>query len=73
MIRCKVYEVGGGYLFDMDIEQVPEKDTALITPDGRYLSIVSVLRNLKYNKKSRAYMCDGIDIVISDYGDLSYE
>lgn len=68
MIRCKIYEVGGNYLFDIDSEQIPEKDTALITPDGRYLNIISVRRNLKYDRKSGAYRCASIDIVISDYG-----
>lgn len=68
MMRCKVYEVGGSYLFDMESDQVPEKDTALIMPDGRYLNVISVRRNLKYNRKYGAYRCASIDIVISDYG-----
>lgn len=68
MMRWKVYEVDGSYLFDMEGDHIPEKDTALITPDGRYLNIISVRRNLKYNRKSGAYRCASIDIVISDYG-----
>lgn len=60
MMRWKVYEVGGSYLFDMEGDLIPEKDTALITPDGRYLNIISVRRNLKYNRKSGAYRCQAL-------------
>lgn len=68
MMRCQVYEVGGSYLFDMESNQLPEKDTALITPDGRYLNVISVRRNLRYSRKLGAYRCVGVDIVVSDYG-----
>lgn len=68
MMRCQVYEVGGSCLFDMESNQIPEKDTALITPDGRYLNVISVRRNLRYSRKLGAYRCVRVDIVVSDYG-----
>lgn len=69
MIRLKVYNVMGVYLFNIMDVGIPEKGTVLIMPDGRYLNIISVRRNLKYDSKIGAYQSESIDIVISDYGD----
>lgn len=70
MIRCKVYDVEQGYMFDYECERVPENDTVFISQDGRYLRIVSIRRRLKYHSEAEAYRDDDVDIMVSDYGPI---
>lgn len=73
MIRCKVFEVGKGFMFYYECERLPEKDTAMISQDGRYMQIVSVRHKLKYCKETDSYRSNGVDIIVSDYGSLEDE
>lgn len=66
-IRCEVYNQAGK-LFDMYVDEIPQKGTIIISQDGRYLDIYSVRRKVKYDERMNGYVVDSVDVVVDDYG-----
>jgi hypothetical protein len=68
MTKCKVSDINGKFQFDYECDSIPERGTAIISQDGRYLLIESIRRKMIYNQESKAYRNDEVDIVVEDMG-----
>lgn len=67
VIKCEVYN-NKGKLFDMYLDEIPQKGTIIISQDGRYLDILSVRRKVKYDENMKGYVVDRVDVIVDDYG-----